>query len=62
MLAAIVIGVPVGLGLGLLSVGILSLFFTLTPPLLTVAVWPLLGFVLFMAFASTVALVGRCSR
>jgi putative ABC transport system permease protein len=56
VLAAIAIGVPVGLGLGLLSVRILGLFFTLTPPLLSVPVPALAGFLAFVVAASAVAL------
>jgi hypothetical protein len=38
VLGSIVIGVPVGLGLGVLAVRVLGLFFTLPPPLLVVPV------------------------
>jgi putative ABC transport system permease protein len=56
VIAAIAIGVPVGLGLGLLSVRILGLFFTLTPPLLSVPVVPLASFLAFMVASSVLAL------
>jgi putative ABC transport system permease protein len=56
VLAAVAIGVPVGLGLGLLSVRILGLFFTLTPPLLTVPLPALSGFLAFVVAASALAL------
>jgi putative ABC transport system permease protein len=58
VLGSIVIGVPVGLGLGMLSVRILGLFFTLPPPLLTVPAGTIAGFVLLMAATSAVALGG----
>ena len=50
------IGLPVGLGLGILAVRVLGLFFTLAPPLLTVPVVELAALVLFMIGTSTVAL------
>jgi putative ABC transport system permease protein len=56
VLASIGIGVPVGLGLGMLSVTVLGLFFTLPPPLLSVPVGTLIGFVLLMAGTSAVAI------
>jgi putative ABC transport system permease protein len=58
VLSGIVIGVPIGLGLGILSVRILGLFFTLAPPLLTVPVGTIAGFVLLMAATSAIALGG----
>ena len=36
MAGSLAIGLPVGLGLGILSVRVLSLFFSLPPPLLSV--------------------------
>lgn len=56
VLGALAIGVPVGLGLGLLSVRILGLFFTLPPPLLTIPVGPLAGFVVLMLATSAAAM------
>jgi putative ABC transport system permease protein len=56
VLGALAIGVPVGLGLGLVSVRILGLFFTLPPPLLTVPVGTLAGFVVLMIATSAIAL------
>jgi putative ABC transport system permease protein len=56
VLGSIVIGVPVGLGLGLLAVRVLGLFFTLAPPLLTVPVGSLIGLVVFMAVTSAIAM------
>ncbi|MEP6689272.1 MAG: FtsX-like permease family protein, partial [Gemmatimonadales bacterium] len=58
VLGSIAIGVPVGLGLGVLSVRILGLFFTLPPSLLTLPLGKLIGFVLLMAVISAVALSG----
>jgi putative ABC transport system permease protein len=56
VLGSIAIGVPLGLGLGLLSVRILGLFFTLPPPLLTVPVGTVVGFVALMIVTSAIAL------
>jgi putative ABC transport system permease protein len=56
VLGALAIGVPVGLGLGLVSVRILGLFFTLPPPLLTVPLGTLAGFVVLMIATSAIAL------
>jgi putative ABC transport system permease protein len=67
VLGALVIGIPVGLGLGLLSVRILGLFFTLPPPLLTVPVATLAVFAAVMVAVSAIAVgaslvaVGRVS-
>jgi putative ABC transport system permease protein len=58
VLGALAIGIPVGLGLGLLSVRILGLFFTLPPPLLTVPVGTLAGLVVLMLLTSALALGG----
>ncbi len=58
VVGSIAIGIPVGLGLGTIAVRVLGLFFTLSPPLLTVPVPELVGLVLFMVTASTVALGG----
>jgi putative ABC transport system permease protein len=56
VLGALAIGVPVGLGLGLMSVRLLGLFFTLPPPLLTVPVGTLLAFGALIVVASAAAL------
>ena len=53
---SVVIGLPLGLGLGALVVRVLGLFFTLPPPYLTIPPWTLLAFVLLMAATSAVAL------
>jgi ABC-type antimicrobial peptide transport system permease subunit len=55
-LGSLVIGVPLGIGLGILSVQVLRLIFTLPPPLVTVPAGQLTGFALFMLIASAVAL------
>jgi putative ABC transport system permease protein len=56
VLGSLVVGVPLGLGLGLLAVRVLSLFFSLPPPLLTVPGVSLIVFVAFMAITSAIAL------
>ena len=53
---SLLIGLPIGLGLGILTVRALGLFFTLEPPLLTVPAAGLAVLALFMAVASAVAL------
>jgi putative ABC transport system permease protein len=55
---SLVIGVPVGLGLAILDVRVLGLFFTLSPPLLTVPVIELTALIGFMVVTSTAALGG----
>ncbi|MDP9326979.1 MAG: ABC transporter permease [Actinomycetota bacterium] len=56
VLGSLVIGVPVGLGLALLAVRVLGLFFSLPPPLLTLPVGALIAFVLFVVVTSAIAL------
>ena len=58
VLGSIVIGVPLGLGLGMVVVRILGLFFTLPPPLLTVPLGSLALFVALMVATSALALAG----
>ena len=53
---SIIIGLPLGFGLGALVVRVLGLFFALPPPFLTVPPWTLLGFVALMAVTSAGAL------
>lgn len=48
-------GIPLGLLLGALAVRVLRLFFSLPPAWLTVPRWPLVGLVLVVSVASTVA-------
>jgi putative ABC transport system permease protein len=54
--ASVLIGVPLGLGLSILSVRVLGLFFVLPPPLVSVPVGTLLTFVAVMLVASAVVL------
>lgn len=56
VLGSLAIGIPVGLGLALLAVRVLALFFSLPPPLLTVPIGSLVMFVLFMVMTSAIAL------
>jgi putative ABC transport system permease protein len=56
VLGSLVIGIPVGLGLALLAVRVLSLFFSLPPPLLTVPSISLVIFAVFMVTTSAIAL------
>jgi putative ABC transport system permease protein len=53
---SLLIGVPLGLGLSILSVRVLGLFFVLPPPLLSVPVGTLLAFVGVMLAASAAVL------
>jgi putative ABC transport system permease protein len=61
VLGSLVIGLPVGLGVGLLAVRVLGLFFALPPPLLKIPVAALAGLVgaviLASALSLTIALV-----
>ncbi|MDQ6915364.1 MAG: FtsX-like permease family protein, partial [Actinomycetota bacterium] len=58
VVGSLVVGVPLGLGLSVLAVRVLGLFFTLPPPLLTIPAGRLLAFVALMVAASAVALGG----
>ena len=58
VIGSIAIGLPIGLGLGILAVRVLGLFFRLSPPLVTVPVPELLGLALFVAISSAVPFVG----
>jgi putative ABC transport system permease protein len=49
VVGSLVVGLPLGLLLSMLSVRVLALFFTLPPPLLTVPVGSLVAFVALMA-------------
>ena len=55
-LTSLAIGVPVGLGIGVVSVRVLGLFFALPPPLLTVPVGALLALALLVAVTSALCL------
>jgi putative ABC transport system permease protein len=52
VLGSLVVGVPVGMGLSVLAVRVLGLFFVLPPPLLAVSVPELIGFVALVAATS----------
>lgn len=56
VIASVIIGVPVGLGLASLTVRVLGLFFTLPPPLLTIPTGTLIGLAVFVAVTSAIAL------
>ena len=56
VLGSLLIGLPLGLGLGILSVRVLGLFFSLQPPLLTVPAGTLAAFVALMVVTSGAAL------
>jgi putative ABC transport system permease protein len=56
VLGSVAIGVPVGLGLGVLAVRVLGLFFTLPPPLLVVPIGGLAALVTGVVGASVLAL------
>ncbi|MCW2760082.1 MAG: hypothetical protein JWR85_283 [Marmoricola sp.] len=58
VVGSLVVGLPLGLLLSMLSVRVLALFFTLPPPLLTVPVGSLLAFVTLMVTTCGVALLG----
>jgi putative ABC transport system permease protein len=58
MVGSLLIGVPVGLVLGALAVRVLSLFFTLPPPLVSVPAGALVVVVLLVVAASCVAIGG----
>ncbi|MET7617474.1 FtsX-like permease family protein [Streptomyces sp. NPDC005408] len=53
---SLVIGIPIGLGLGVLSVRVLSLFFALPPPLATVPFGALVALVVLVPAISALAL------
>jgi putative ABC transport system permease protein len=55
-LGSVVIGVPVGIGLGMLAVRVLGLFFTLPPPLVTVPLVPLVVLAVVVLASSALAL------
>jgi putative ABC transport system permease protein len=55
VVGSLVIGIPVGIGIGIISVRVLGLFFTLPPPLVTIPVTDLLGLSVLVLLASGVA-------
>lgn len=62
VLGGLAVGIPVGLGLGLLSIRILALFFTLPPPLLVVPSGALLALAAVVILTSALALGGALYR
>jgi putative ABC transport system permease protein len=56
VLGSLIIGVPVGIGLSILAVRVLGLFFTLPPPLLVLPTGALASLAVFMIVMSAVAL------
>src|SRR4051794_2067207 len=62
VLGGLAVGIPVGLGLGLLSIRILALFFTLPPPLLVVPSGALLALAAVVILPSALARGGALSR
>lgn len=56
VLGALILGIPMGLGLGMLAIQVLSLFFALKPPLLTVPAGGLVALVLFVILSSALAI------
>src|SRR4051794_15484568 len=62
VLGGLAVGIPVGLGLGFLSIRILALFFTLPPPLLVVPSGALLALAAVVILTSALALGGALYR
>jgi putative ABC transport system permease protein len=56
VVGSVVVGVPVGLGVGMLAVRVLGLFFTLPPPLLKIPIGSLAGLVGAVIGASALSL------
>jgi putative ABC transport system permease protein len=56
VLGSMLVGLPIGLGLALLDVRVLALFFALPPPLLTVPAGSLAVFIAFMLMTSGIAM------
>ena len=52
MLGSLIFGIPIGLGLGVLAIQVLGLFFALQPPLLTLPYGGLIALVLFVIATS----------
>jgi len=55
-LGSVIIGLPLGIGLGILAVRVLSLFFTLPPPLITIPITPLAALALLVLATSALTL------
>jgi putative ABC transport system permease protein len=58
VLGSVLVGVPLGLGLGILAVRVLRLFFTLPPPVLAIDGTSIVAFVALACVASAVAIGG----
>jgi putative ABC transport system permease protein len=56
VLGSILLGIPIGLGLGALAVRVLALFFTLPPPVAVLPIASLAGFVLLVVVTCAIAL------
>jgi putative ABC transport system permease protein len=56
VVGSLAVGVPVGIGLAMLGIRVLGLFFTLPPPLVVVPTGALLGLAGLMIAASAVAM------
>jgi putative ABC transport system permease protein len=56
VLGSLIFGIPLGLGLGMLAVQVLGLFFALQPPLLTLPTGGLIALILFVIAASVLAM------
>jgi putative ABC transport system permease protein len=56
VLGSVAVGVPIGLGLGILAVRVLKLFFTLPPPVVSLPGGALAGFIVVMVAASALAI------
>ena len=56
VLGSLILGIPLGLGLGMLAVQVLGLFFALKPPLLTVPAGGLIALALFVIAAASLAI------
>jgi putative ABC transport system permease protein len=56
VVGSLAIGLPLGLGLGILSVRVLGLFFTLPPPVLSLPFGSLAAFVVLMVITSAIGL------
>lgn len=57
-IGSLVIGMPIGLGLGILGIRVLGLFFAVPPPLVTLPTAELLGLALFVVLTSAIAIAG----
>ena len=56
VVGSLVLGLPIGIGLGILSVRVLGLFFALPPPVLTFPLGSLAAFAALMLISSAIGL------